>query len=517
VRRWKESVRTFVLPNKSAENRSGRNAQSLAILLAISAAVLLVHLLTGGRYGFHRDELATLDDARHLAWGYVAYPPVTPFFGWLSLKSFGTSLTGFRFFAAVSASVAVVFTGLMAHELGGKTGAQVLAAAAAIPFALGAGSLMQYVSFDYLAWVACSYFFVLLCKSRDARWWLAIGGCIGFGMLTKYTMLVCAFAIVIAVLCTDLRRDLRSKWLWLGVGFSLLIFLPNLIWQIQNDFVSLDFLRYIHERDVRIGRTKNFLPDQLELTLGTLPLAILGLVFYFASKSGKPFRAAGYLYVIPLITFIVARGRGYYLAAGYPVLYAGGAVYGARLISKLLPVWRISLSCLAWVLVAITILLAAAYFVPVAPVQSAWARQVFRVNDDFREEIGWPELVNTVAQIRDSLGPSEQSRIAILAGNYGEAGAINLYGKDYGLPEAICGTNSFWARGYGDPPPEILIVIGFSKEFGERYFKSCEVAGRISNKYSVANEETTDHPDIFICRHLRESWPEFWKKFRRYG
>jgi 4-amino-4-deoxy-L-arabinose transferase-like glycosyltransferase len=150
----------------------------------------------------------------------------------------------------------------MARELGGKRGAQALAAAAAIPFALGAGSLMQYVSFDYLAWVACSYFFVLLCKSRDPRWWLAIGGCIGFGMLTKYSMLVCALAIATGVLVTDLRADLRSKWLWFGVAVSLLIFLPNLIWQIQNDFVSLDFLRQIHERDVRIGRTKNFLPDR---------------------------------------------------------------------------------------------------------------------------------------------------------------------------------------------------------------------------------------------------------------
>jgi 4-amino-4-deoxy-L-arabinose transferase-like glycosyltransferase len=153
----------------SSENRSVPKERGLAILLALSAAVLVVHLLTGGRYGFHRDELATLDDARHLAWGYVAYPPITPFYGWISLKLFGTSLTGFRSFAAVSTSVAVVFTGLMARELGGKRGAQALAAAAAIPFALGAGSLMQYVSFDYLAWVACSYFFVLLCKSRDPR------------------------------------------------------------------------------------------------------------------------------------------------------------------------------------------------------------------------------------------------------------------------------------------------------------------------------------------------------------
>jgi len=501
----------------SSDNRSGTIDRGLAILLALSAAVLFVHLLTGTRYGFHRDELATLDNARHLAWGYVAYPPVTPFFGRLSLELFGTSLTGFRFFAAVSTSVAIFLTGLMARALGGKTSSQALAASAAIPFALGAGSLMQYVSFDYLAWVACSYFFIRLCKSRDPRWWLAIGGCIGFGMLTKYSMLVCALAIAAAVLLTNLRTHLRSKWLGLGVALSLFIFLPNLVWQVGNDFVSLDFLRHIHERDVRIGRTKNFLPDQLELTLFTLPLAILGLFFYFGSERGRPFRAVGCLYVIPLVTFFVAKGRGYYLAPAYPVLYAGGAVLGAELIANVRPVWRISVRWLAWASVVTTIAFAAAYFVPIAPVDSNWARRAFKVNEDFGEEIGWQEMVQQLAQLRDSLGPSERTRLAILAGNYGEAGAINLYGKDYGLPQAICGTNSFWARGYGDPPPEILIVIGFSPEFGDRYFESCELVGRITNRYGIANEETTDHPDILLCRHLRANWPEFWKKFRRYG
>src|SRR5215467_9649337 len=118
----------------SSQNRSGASRRDLVVLLALSAAVLVVHLLAGGRYGFHRDELATLCDARHLAWGYVAYPPVTPFFAWMSLKLFGASLNGFRFFAAVSTSVAVVLTGSMARALGGKTGAQALAAAAAVPF-----------------------------------------------------------------------------------------------------------------------------------------------------------------------------------------------------------------------------------------------------------------------------------------------------------------------------------------------------------------------------------------------
>jgi hypothetical protein len=336
-------------------------------------------------------------------------------------------------------------------------------------------------------------------------------------MLTKYSMLVCALAIAASVILTNLRVDLRSKWLWLGVAASLLIFLPNLIWQIQNDFVSIDFLRHIHERDVRIGRTKDFLPDQLQITLFTLPQAILGLLFYFLSETGRRFRAVGCLYVIPLFTFLLAKGRGYYLAPAYPLLFAGGAVFGAELLAKLRPVWRVSLRVVAWASVLTTSFFATVYFVPLAPADSAWGRRVFKINNDFREEIGWPELVEKLAQIRDSLGAQGHSRFGILAGNYGEAGAINLYGKEYRLPEPICGTNSFWARRYRDPPPETLIVIGFSREFGERYFESCEVVGRITNKHGVANEETTDHPEILLCRHLRENWPEFWRKFRRYG
>ena len=499
------------------DDRSRTFDRGVAAFITIAAAVLTVHLLTGGRYGFHRDELATLDDARHLAWGYVAYPPVTPFFARISLKLFGISLNGFRFFAALADSIAIILTGLMARELGGNTGAQALAAAAAVPFALAAGALMQYVSFDYLAWVACSYFFIRLCKSNDSRWWLAIGGCIGFGMLTKYSMLVCVAGIVVGVLATDLRRQLQSKWLWLGFAVSLVIFLPNLLWQLRHDFVSLDFLRHIHERDVRIGRATNFLPDEIELTLFTLPVAVLGLIFYFGSRTGRRFRAAGYLYLVPFLTYLLAKGRGYYLAPAYPVLYAGGAVFGAKLIAHFRPAWKTSLQWLAWVSVLVTIAFLTAYFVPLAPVDSPWARRAFEVNDDFREEIGWPELVQTVARIRDSLGPSDRSRLAVLAGNYGEAGAINLYGPDYGLPAAISGTNSFWARGYGDPPPETVILIGFSREVGERLFESCELAGHITNRYSVRNEETTDHPDIFLCRHLRQSWSEFWKNFRRYG
>jgi hypothetical protein len=172
---------------------------------------------------------------------------------------------------------------------------------------------------------------------------------------------------------------------------------------------------------------------------------------------------------------------------------------------------------MAWTALVADVVMTAALALPIAPVNSAWWQRAVKVQGDFREELAWPELVRTVAGIRDSLPAQNRAQLGILAGNYGEAGAINLYGPGYGLPQAISGVNSFWQRGYGIPPPETLIVLGISRGFLERNFQSCEVAGHTPNPYRIENEETSDHPDIYVCHGLRQSWPEFWKDFRYYG
>jgi hypothetical protein len=153
---------------------------------------------------------------------------------------------------------------------------------------------------------------------------------------------------------------------------------------------------------------------------------------------------------------------------------------------------------------------------PVAPVNSSLWNSVFKM-DNFHEEIGWPELVDTVAAIRDSLPTGERSGTGILTGNYGEAGAIDLYGPARGLRNAISGINSYWLRGYGDPPPQTLIVLGLPQGALAQIFESCAVAGQITNRYGVMNEETRDHRDIYVCRRLRMPWPEFWSEFRQFG
>jgi len=510
---------TTTSTSRAAEERcpSSNDRTATVAIVAFAAATVLAHWLVGNRYGFHRDELQTLDDARHLAWGYVAYPSVTPLFGRLSLTLFGTSLRGFRFFASLALTATLFLCGLMTRHMGGRRGAQVLAVFALLPIAIGAGVLMQYVAFDHLCWVLTAYFVVRLVTSDDPRWWLAIGAAIGCGMETKYTMGFLALGVAAGTLLTDARRYLRSKWLWMGVAVSILLFLPNLAWQARHGFVSFDFLGHIHARDIREGRTKDFLPDQFTYTLFAAPLWIAGLWFCLFSRDGKRFRLLGWMYVVPLVLFVAGKGRGYYLLPAYTMLYAAGAVWGERRLQVLSPAWANVVRSAAWLALAANVVLMSALFLPIAPIGSPWFHWASGINGDLVEEIGWLELVHEVARIRDSLPAQDRAHLGILGTNYGEAGAVNLYGPDYGLPHAISGVNSFWYRGYGDPPPQVLIVLGLSQREMQRRFQSCELAGHTPRVDDVHNEETEDHPDIFVCRGLKQSWPAFWSDFHHYG
>ncbi len=183
----------------------------LGVLVLVAAARLLLHLATNGQYGFHRDELQTLDDARHLDWGFVAYPPITPLIGRLELILFGTSLIGFRVFSAVAVSMIMVLAGLIAKELGGSRHIQLLAAVAAgiSPISLVQGAVLQYVSFDYLWGVTVAYLLVRLLKLEDPRWWVPIGAILGIGMETRYTMGFLALGVAGSVLAFRLSSSFQ--------------------------------------------------------------------------------------------------------------------------------------------------------------------------------------------------------------------------------------------------------------------------------------------------------------------
>jgi len=493
----------------------------LGVLLLLAAVRVLFHALTNGQYGFHRDELQTLDDARHLDWGFVAYPPVTPLIGRLELTLFGTSLIGFRFFAAIAVSAAMVLTGLIAKELGGQRHAQVLAAVAAgiAPMSLVQGAVLQYVSFDYLWGVTATYFLLRLANSDDPRWWVPIGAVLGLGMETRYTIGFLALGIVGAVLLTPLRKHLLSKWLWLGVATSILIFLPNVIWQARHQFISLEFLSYLHARDSRQGRYHGFYREQLQICVNfaTAPLALLGLWFYFVKQAGKRCRALGWVFVVAFLLFAVFGARSYYTAPLYPLLLAAGSVLFASWAASLRPGWSKVVYAAQWTAIVFGAIGFILLVTPVAPFGSAVWKVSSKMHDQFREEIGWPDLAHTVAQVYISLSPEERAQTGILTGNYGEGGALNLYGPALGLPPAMTLTNSFWYRTFDQRQPQTVIVVGFDLDEAQKLFASCAIAAKNANAGNVENEESRDHPDILVCRSLKMRWPEYLANHRRFG
>jgi hypothetical protein len=502
---------------QSLEQIDRRSRADTFALLGIAVVVALTHLLTNGRYGFHRDELQVLSDARHLDWGFVPYPPLTPFVERIGFSIFGLSMVGLRMFSVIAQALAVIFTGLIARELGGGRLAQ-LAAALAIalsPLPLFEGTEFQYSTFDYLWWVLIAYFMIRLLKTENPRWWLAIGATIGVGFQTKYTMGFYLCGILGGVLLTRARRYLLSPWFWGGMALGLVICLPNVLWQVKHGFISLHFLQHIHKRDVGEGRADGFLSQQFWIctNLFSAPLWIAGLLSYLRDRR---YRMLAWMYLIPLTLFLLGNGRGYYLAGAYPMLMAMGGVGGERWVASLSKLPRRALEVVFFTLLAGSGLYISAVVIPWAP-SGALMNFALKNNGDLREEIGWDDLVKTVAGIRDSLPAEQRDNVGVMVRNYGEQGAIEILGPAYRLPPPISGTNSAWLRGYPVPPPSTLIVLGTSRDDVERMYTSCRLAGRNRNALGVHNEESDDHPDIFVCGPPRLPWPEFWKEYQGFG
>ncbi len=506
-----------IAPNDSATLPTTQTRPEWPALLGLAAAVALLHMLTNGRYGFHRDELQFLSDARHLDWGFVAFPPLTPFLEHIGLALFGVSLVGLRVFSVIAQAAALITTGLMAQELGGRRLAQFTAALAVAlsPVPLFNGTEFQYTSFDFLWWVLIAYFTIRLLRTDNPRWWIAIGAAVGLGLLTKYAIVFYIAGILAGLALTPARRYFKTIWFWAGIALALLIFLPNFLWLVHHDFISYRFLQHIHVRDVGEGRAEGFLRHQFLIctNLFAAPLWLAGLATFLLNRR---YRMIAFMYLVPLALFFFGKGRGYYMAAAYPMLMAMGAAVAERWIRSL-PNWSrrtieaVFFSGLAFV---------GAYVIAIViPLASSGPIRDFALdhNDDLREEFGWNQMVSTVAQIRDSLPPDQQAHLGIATGNYGEYGAIEILGSPYGLPQPIGTTNSEYLRGYPTPPPTTIIVLGNSRERADSIFSNCRLAAHNANSEGIRNEESQFHPDIFVCGPPRLPWPEIWKGHQDFG
>jgi hypothetical protein len=485
----------------------------------------IVIILTASQYGFHRDELNFIENARHLDWGFVEYPPLTSFIAWIVICIFGTSLIALRMVAALMVLTAAWITGLMALEFGGSRTGQVYAMVAAItaPVVLFTTRFFSYQTLDYLWWVLAFYLVVRLLKTDNPKWWLSIGAVLGLGIMTKYSIPFLVPGMMLGVLLTPARKYLKNRWLWAGALLAMVIFLPNLIWQIQHHLISLDFQMETRTRNIELGRTQDFLIQQFYLVTNPAVIILCAntLLYCLVKPEGKAYRLLGWMFVVPFILFIVAQGRSYYMAGAYPMLIALGAsrIYPIQqspdTLSSSIHQKKIKIdSNFGGLLLSGVLILAVV--IPIAKVGSTWWNFDAQVNSEIKEEIGWPELVREVGRIYSSIPGEERKQTGIIAFNYGEAGAINLYGAAYGLPEVVSPVNTYWLRGYRNSP-QTVIVLGLTKKYVDMLFTSCQLPGNTPNPFHIENEETRDHPDIFLCRGTRDPWPEIWPNIQSFG
>ncbi|MCX6911852.1 MAG: glycosyltransferase family 39 protein [Verrucomicrobia bacterium] len=457
-----------------------------AIVAYLAVLKLLLHFYFNAfsYYGYLRDELYFIQAGKRLDWGYVDIGPLTIWMGRLSRELMGDSIFALRFFPAIAGAVMIVLVGLMARELGGGRFAQVLAALAALiaPVWLGAQNNLCLPATEPVWWGLCAYFLIRIIKTGNTRLWVRFGVIAGIGLLNKPSMLFLCAAVTIGLLLTPERKYLFNRWALLGGLAALLVF---------------GQVFYLHPF--------NF------------PIWLAGLVWFFLAKDARPFRVLGWAYLFILGFLLVTKSKIYYLAPVYPFLLAGGAVAIERFINK---------RRLAWLKAALLALLVAGglsiapVVLPVLPIDKTDAyitastagllKNAWEVTSTFHDEHGWENQAKVVAEVFRRLSPEEQADCIIVAGNFGEAGAIDFYGPALGLPPATSTHQNYYFWGPPAKSGNLVIAFGVGRDALQQYFGDVQQVATIRSPQAVRGEQNIP---VYICRkplvNLKEAWPKF--------
>ncbi|MFE2872854.1 ArnT family glycosyltransferase [Embleya sp. NPDC059259] len=480
-------------------------------IVLIMIAVFAVQVALSGRYGFHRDELYFVVAGRHLAWGYVDQPPLTPLLARASGELFGDQPQDLRIFAALACAATVLVVALMAREFGsGRTG-QLLAAACAATsgIVLGVGHLWSTATLDILAWLLVAWFLLRLLRTGDGRWWLAVGAAVGGAMLNKYLVGYLVVALLVGLLAVGPREVLRSRLLGAGVAVAVLLSAPGLIWQAGHDWPQFTVAGGISTDDGVENRIL-FVPLQIAyLSPLFVPIWVAGGVRLWRSAELRWARSILPGYLVLCVLVIGSGGKSYYALPLLLVLVAAGCEptvrWAASRPGRRLPVGS---------MLVVATVTSAVISLPLLPVGRVNA--VIGINPEQGEQIGWPELADAAAVAWVQIPAEQRDRAVLFAGNYGEAGALDRYGPARGLPKPYSGHMSFADWG---PPPDRAdgpVVVVREGEVTRRYrdFVGCRLVTRVDNGMGVDNEE--QHAVVELCAGTAKPWSRLWPELRHF-
>jgi hypothetical protein len=514
----------------------------LAVGACFAVFKLLLHFVFNSNYGYFRDELYFLACGEHLAWGYPDHAPMIGLVAKASRAIFGDSLFAIRFFPAVAGALKVFLAAVLVREFGGRAFAAFLACLCvlAAPMYLAIDNLLSMNSLEPVFWMLCVYFAIRAVGARAAEEnaepeegrkpaldWLWFGLFAGLGLMNKHSMVFFGLALVAGLVLTPARRALREKYFWLGGALAALVFLPNLVWQFNHDFATLELLRNVQKsgKNVELSPLGFFASQIMGLLPASFPVWLAGVYYLVFDKKGRPFRFLGIAYLVLLALMIFLKAKDYYLAPVYPLLFAAGAVWWEEITDRLraLRFARYALPVLIAALGAVVLPVA----LPVLPVERLIAYQErigFKppksevahdspLQQVYGDQFGWEEMVAKTAAVYHALPPAERDKAAVYASNYGEAGAIDFFGGRYGLPKAISPHQSYFLWGPRDYTGEVLILLGAKKEDAEKSCESVEEKTEVDHPYSDSYEKYK----ILVCRRTKKPLAEIWPALKHWN
>jgi hypothetical protein len=500
----------------------------MEIAWALAALAVLAQMLTNGRYGYFRDELYYLAASDHLAVGYVDFAPLIAWLAHASRAVFGDSLHAIRLLPALAFGAEVVLTGFITRQLGGKGWAILLASGSVLlaPVILGNGTRLSMNPLEPLFWMGCIYFLLLAINRQQPKLLLWCGVLLGIGLENKHSTVFFLSAIVVGLLATPQRRLLTSKWFWIAAAIAFAIAIPNVVWEYQHHFPTLEDLRNVKaiHKNVELPPLP-FIGQQLLVLAPVSALVwIAGLGFLLFHREGKRYRFLGVTYLVFLAVMMALKGKDYYLAPIYPMLYAAGGVFWEELIEPRprLRWLRVALPVTVFVLglAAVPLVLPVLPPAKVVPYMNALGIKMPRTEthmrsllpQHFADEFGWPEMVQTVAGVYNSLSPEERAKTAILAHNYGGAGAIDFFGPHYGLPKAISPHQNYYYWRPRQYTGESVILLEWDLEDAERRCGSVDQGPTVAPYYGMEWE----HYTILICHNFKPPLTEAWPQLKRW-
>jgi hypothetical protein len=469
---------------------------------AVVATLSILLLIMINRYGPHRDELYFVSAGQRLAWGYPDQPLFTPLLARLATELAPHNLLALRLPSLIAAALLVVCAAAFARLLGGGRAAQVLTGCtvAASVITVTLGHRLSTATFDTLAWSAVLVVVGHALLDDRPRLWLLAGLLAGLGLNNKTAVVVLLFALFVGVLLVPAcRAQLRTAYPWLGGLIAILLWLPNLLWQARNGWPVLGLGADIAEEYGGIGGRLGLLAQALAMFSPLIAIVwIYGLVRLFREPAWAKLRPIGVAFLVATVVFLIAGGKGYYLAGAIvPLVAAGCTALAAR--------WSARRLVIAGVVLAVSAAIAWPAFIPVLPVRTYASSFYPALDTDQLETIGWPEFVESVRATAESLPAEQQAAAVVFTRNYGEAGALEWYGLGRSV---FSGHNAFGAWG---PPTEgarPVIVIGLTDPATS--FADCRVAAMINNAADAENEER-GRP-IWVCSAPLGSWAEQWPR-----